>query len=131
MRAPKKLTSIPESDRVEGAPHPRETLTLCGHDAAEQTLLDAYRSGRMPQAVILGGPEGVGKATLAWRLARFIVANPDPASAAVAAANDLSVPGNNPATLRIAALGQPDLALLRRGWNERSKRPFKIGRAHV
>ena len=123
MRAP-KLIVAPESDVFDGAPHPRETMALFGHEEAEQSLLDAYRAGRMPQSVILGGQEGIGKATLAWRLARFIVAHPDPASSLVRNATDLAVPPNHPASLRIASLGQPDLVLLRRGWNEKTKRHF-------
>ena len=73
-----------ESDRLDDAPHPRETMRLVGHRAAEQTLLDAYRSGRMHHAWILAGEQGIGKATLAYRLARFILANPDPSAPAVA-----------------------------------------------
>ncbi len=55
--------AAPESDRVEDAPPPRETLVFFGHAAAEQALLTAYRQDRMAQAWILGGLEGVGKAT--------------------------------------------------------------------
>ena len=68
----------PESDRVDGARHPRETMAFVGHAAAERAFLEAYRAGRMPHAWIIGGAEGIGKATLAWRVARFLLANPDP-----------------------------------------------------
>ena len=44
-------------------------------------LLNAYRSGKLAHAWLIGGPEGVGKATLAWRFARFILAQPDPTAA--------------------------------------------------
>ncbi len=123
MKAPVRTTP-PDSDAFPGAPHPRETLALFGHEAAEQGLLDAWRSGRLPQAVIIGGPEGVGKATLAWRLTRFIMANPDPANPAARAATDLSVPGNHPVTHRVAVMAQPDIASLKREWNEKNKRHF-------
>lgn len=123
MRAA-QIALTPESDLFEGAPHPRLTPGLFGHDSAEQSLLDAYRSGRMPQAIIIGGQEGVGKATLAWRLARFIAAHPDPASAAVHAAGDLGVPAGHPAARRIAALAQPDVMLARREWNAKTKKHF-------
>ena len=66
-------------------PHPRETSELFGHAEAEQTLLDAYRGGRMPHAWLIGGPAGIGKATLAYRMARFVLAHPDPAAPAVQA----------------------------------------------
>ncbi len=116
--------ALSESDAFPGAPHPRETTTLVGHENAEALLLDAYRSGRMPQSIILGGEEGIGKATLAWRLARFVFAYPDGASSQVAAAGDLQVPADDPSARRLASLGQPDLALLRREWNEKTKRHF-------
>ena len=53
---------------------------------AEQALLDAYRGGRIPHAWLIGGPAGIGKATLAYRMARFVLAHPDPARAGGAAA---------------------------------------------
>ena len=59
-------------------PHPRETTGLFGHAEAEQMLLEAYRGGRIPHAWLIGGERGIGKATLAYRLARFVLANPDP-----------------------------------------------------
>jgi DNA polymerase-3 subunit delta' len=104
-----------EPDRLDGTPHPRETLNLVGHVAAEAELLAAYRTGRMHHAWILGGEPGIGKATLAYRLARFILANPDPKSAAVQHSTDLSVRGDAPAARRMAQLSHPDLFILRRG----------------
>ena len=112
----------PESDRFEPAPHPLDTNILFGHDKAERELLDAFRNGRMPQAWIIGGPQGIGKATLAWRTARFIAANPDPRLPAVQRAENLAVDPNNPAARRIAAMSFGDLALLRREWNEKTKK---------
>ncbi len=113
----------PESDRFEPAPHPRDTLVLFGHDKAERELLDAFRNRRLPQAWIIGGPQGIGKATLAWRMARFIAANPDPAPAGRRNARKIlrSIP-TNPAARRISAMSFGDLALLRREWNEKTKK---------
>src|ERR1039458_4609314 len=71
----------PESDRFEDAVHPRETFALVGHAEAERDFLTAYRADRLPQAILIAGPHGIGKATLAWRLSRFLLAHPDPASA--------------------------------------------------
>ena len=66
------MSDLPESDRLEGWPHPREARRLVGHPAAERTLLNAL-NGQMPHAWILGGQKGIGKATLAWRLARALI----------------------------------------------------------
>jgi DNA polymerase III subunit delta' len=114
----------PESDRFPGAPHPRENLRFFGNAAAEHALLDAYRRDRLAQAFILGGPEGVGKATLAWRLARFLSAQPDPRAAAVQQAGSLFVPAEVPAARRMAAQALPDVFSLRRAWNEKSRKHF-------
>ena len=60
----------------DAIPHPRQTEVLFGHEAAERTLLDAYKSGRIPHAFLIGGPQGIGKATLAFRMARALLAAP-------------------------------------------------------
>jgi DNA polymerase-3 subunit delta' len=109
--------AAPQSDAYEGAPHPRDVTTLIGHAAAESELLEAYRAGRLPHAWLIGGSAGVGKATLAWRFARFILANPDPSQAEVHAARDLSVPPEAAAARLVASQAHPDLAGLRRMWN--------------
>ncbi len=62
-----------EPDRLEGAPHPRDTVQLYGQIDAEQGFLDAFNAGRLHHAWLLTGPKGVGKATLAWRIARFLL----------------------------------------------------------
>ncbi len=113
---------VPEVDRLDGAPHPRDARELFGHEGQEHALLDAYRSGRMPQALILGGDEGIGKATFAYRAARFLLAHPDPASSAVAQAADLSVPPDHPAARRISAQAHGGLFVLRRRWIADKKR---------
>src|SRR5688572_33323980 len=95
----------------DALPHPRETAALFGHAEAEQTLLDAYRSGRVPHAWLIGGEAGIGKATLAYRFARFVLAYPDPA-AAVQNAVSLAVPPDHPVARRIANQAHSDLLML-------------------
>ncbi len=104
-----------EDEEAEGAPPPpRETLQWFGHGEAEQALLDAYRGGRMPHAWLIGGPPGIGKATLAYRMARFALAHPDPAAPAVQSARSLELPPDHRAVRLIAAQGHPDLLVLER-----------------
>lgn len=112
----------PESDRFEETPHPRETYDLFGHAEAERELLLCCSSGHLPNALLIGGPPGIGKATLAWRLARFLLAYPDPAAAAGKA--DLFVPPTHPVSSQIAAMAHPDLFLLRREWNPETKKHY-------
>src|SRR6185437_6887523 len=87
---------IEESSSAEApeVPAPRENALLLGHEAAEASLLQAFNAGRLPHAWLITGPRGIGKATLAYRFARFLFAegagegsglfNAPPASLAVA-----------------------------------------------
>lgn len=116
--------AAPESDRAESAPHPRETALLFGQARAERELLDAYRADRLHHAWLIGGPRGTGKATLAWRFSRFLLAHPDPAENAVQDAADLSVPPDHPAARRVASGAPGDVAVLRRAWNDKTGKFF-------
>jgi DNA polymerase-3 subunit delta' len=55
-------------------PTPRENADLHGHDEAEHFLKNAFQGGRMAHAWLISGPRGIGKATLAYRFARFVLA---------------------------------------------------------
>lgn len=129
MKSPKDIEAPPESDRFLDAPHPRQTQRLFGHGRAEAQILDAYRTNRLPQAWIVGGREGVGKATLAWRFARFVLAHPDPRAPEVQAAETLDVPADHPAARRVLALSHGDLLLTRREWDPKTKKHFTEIRA--
>ncbi|PTM42900.1 DNA polymerase III subunit delta' [Bosea sp. 124] len=108
------LQTSDEPDRLPSAPHPRETLALIGHEAQEQAFLAALASGRMHHGWLLGGPEGIGKASFAYRAARFVLASGDPTRRAVGATS-LAMPEGDPATRRVMAQSHPDLHLLKRG----------------
>ncbi|KPL50762.1 DNA polymerase III subunit delta' [Prosthecomicrobium hirschii] len=114
--------AAPEADAIDGAPLPRERHTLIGHREGERTLLDAYRSGRIHHGWLIGGAKGIGKATLAFRFARFVLAHPDPSAPAVQQATSLAVDPDSPVARRIAAGSHGDLLHLRRPWDEKTKR---------
>ncbi|MCP5036150.1 MAG: DNA polymerase III subunit delta' [Rhodobacteraceae bacterium] len=116
---------IPEPDRAPGAPHPRETPVLFGQDKARAAFLDAFNSGRLHHGWLITGPRGVGKATLAWQIARFLLANPpgDSGMFAPAPADNLDVPADLPVARRMSALAEPGLFLLRRGWDDKARPP--------
>lgn len=105
---------------------PRETTALFGHGQAEQALLASYQSGRVPHAWLIGGPPGIGKATLAYRFARFVLAHPDPAVRAVQDATSLAVDPAHPVARRIAARAQSDLLVLERVINEQTGKLYTV-----
>jgi DNA polymerase-3 subunit delta' len=105
---------------------PRENFALFGHAEAEQTLLESYKSGRIPHAWLIGGPPGIGKATLAYRLARFVLAHPDPKSPDVQKATSLVVDADNLTARRIAAQAQGDLLVLERTINEQTGKLYTV-----
>lgn len=117
------LADFPEPDRVEGAPHPRETLHLIGHEAAQDEFLSVFNAGRLHHGWLITGPRGVGKATLAWRLARFLLATPedDGGMFAPPPPTSLDIAPDHPVARRLAALSEPRCYLLRRGLNESEK----------
>ncbi len=112
---------LPEPDRIDGTPHPRETQHLFGHTAAEHTFLSAFNSSRFHHAWLISGPRGIGKATLAWRFARFLLATPtsdggmfDPPTPTT-----LDIAHDNPVSRRMAAMSEGRMFLLRRGLNDK------------
>ena len=112
--------SLPEPDAVDGAPHPRFAAQVFGQGAAEAAFLDAYNGGKMHHAWLVSGPEGVGKATLAWQLARFLLAQDG--ESLFGPPLDIAVDPASPVIARIAALSEPRLRLCRRPWDPKTKR---------
>jgi len=106
-----------EGDRLAGSPHPREQTKLFGHEKAEAEILAAFDRRRMPHALLIGGPEGIGKATLAYRIARFLLSAPKPG------AKTLEIAADHPASRQVAALSHPDLFVMRRIASEEGKKP--------
>ncbi len=115
---------IPEPDRIEGAPHPRQTAHLFGHAGAEAAFLEAFNTGRLHHGWMITGPRGVGKATLAWKIARFLLAAPeaDGGMFAPPPPETLDIPDSHPVARRVAALSEPRLFLLRRPYDDKAGR---------
>lgn len=116
-----------EPDCLEGAPHPRETERLFGHDSSEASFLQAFNSGRLHHGWLISGPRGVGKATLAWRIARFLLAAPEADEGpglfgAAPATQSLDVAIDHPVARRLLARSEPRLYHVTRSLNEKTKR---------
>ena len=93
---------------------PRENHLFIGHREAVKSLHGAAATGRLHHAWLIGGPAGIGKATLAYRFARWLLAG--------GTAPDLSVPENLPAVRRFAANTHADLLTLERRFDEKRKK---------
>ena len=139
MRAPVgEIEELPEADCAPGAPHPRKTTTLFGQAQAEADFLDAFTSHRLHHAWLITGPRGVGKATLAWRIARFLLSQPVEGQdghggqgaglfgEAPPVPTHLDIGHDNPIYRRSAQLAEPRLCLIRRTWDEK-KNKFGAG----
>src|ERR1700723_762820 len=100
-------------------PHPRETTDLFGHGEAETALLNAYRSGRIPHAWLIGGAQGIGKATLAYRMARFVLAHRNPLASPVQRAETLYLDPSDPVARHVAAGAHGSLLTLERTLNDK------------
>src|SRR5437588_12955537 len=111
--------SARKTEQEVAVKHPRETADLFGHREAEMALLNAYRSGRIPHAWLIGGPQGIGKATLAYRMARFVLAHGQPLAPSVQRAENLAIDPNHAVARQVAASSHGGLLTLERTANDR------------
>ena len=111
-------------------PAPRENPDLIGHEEAEASLAAAVASGRLAHGWLITGPRGIGKATLAFRFARYLLANRGAeaeapglfGAAETAAPAGLRIDPNLPVFRRIASGGHADLITVERSWDEKKKK---------
>ncbi len=106
---------------MSAAPPPRENPGLLGHDSAETVFFDRWRSGRLAHAWLITGPAGIGKATLAYRIARFLLAD-----GGGTRAGPLAVPVDHPVFRRVASGGHTDLMVLSRTAGEGGDGPRTV-----
>lgn len=114
----------------DGLPEPRHNPDLSGHQDQEATLLSLYQAGRLPHALILTGPEGIGKATLAFRFARFLLSEGGKAAEAGDSlfgddsppATTMSISPDHPVFQRVASSGHSDMMTIERPFDEKRGR---------
>lgn len=114
-----------ESDCLaEGIPHPRFTKNLYGQSAAEEQFLSAVRRGRILHAWLVTGPRGCGKATLTWRICKFLMVRAYQIKNGTAdkSPSNLDIDHEHPAARRVRALSEPSLTLVRRPYDNDRKR---------
>ncbi|MBI2719762.1 MAG: DNA polymerase III subunit delta' [Rhizobiales bacterium] len=100
---------IPDPREVDW--HPRRRTTLHGHGEAGENFLRAWRSGKLHHAWLISWRRGIGKATLAYRLGRFLLAHP------AADATSLQVAAEDRAARQVEAATHPDLFVLQRAFD--------------
>jgi DNA polymerase III subunit delta' len=105
---------------------PRNNPDCLGHEEIEKMLLADFTAGRMPHAIVLSGAPGIGKATLAYRLARFLLSQDVDAGASLfgdaAPVENLYVAPENPVFRRVASGGHADLMTVEREFDEKRGR---------
>ena len=107
-------------DPCDTAWHPRRATELYGHKPAEARLLQAHQSGKLHHAWLLSGPKGIGKATLAYRFAKFLLQVPTAHGAR--AHSTLHIAPEGHAFRQVAAAAHPDLLIIERAVDPRAKR---------
>jgi DNA polymerase-3 subunit delta' len=121
MARGKASVDASELEKLEwpyGWPPPWRSDRLLGHEAAEKTMLAAHASGRLHHAWLMAGPRGIGKATLAWRFARFLLCGQQQGGLfGGGAAEGLDVAADAPGRSLVDARSHPDLFHLRRTLN--------------
>jgi DNA polymerase-3 subunit delta' len=101
--------------------NPRETSILFGHEAAEAELLSAWSQGRFAHSLLIVGPRGIGKATLAYRLARFVLSGGGVANL-MGKPGSLAIPEDEPVFRRIASNSHADLKIVECGYDRKRER---------
>ncbi len=118
--------STEEPDRAGEAPHPRETARIFGHDAAEAEFLAAFTADRLHSGWLITGPRGIGKATLAYRIARFLLATPPEDGGGLFGAppppDTLDIAADHPDARLILSGAHPRLVVIRRGHDDKTGR---------
>jgi len=109
----------------EVIPPPRENTAIKGHEEVESTLANALKAGRLAHALLIGGPKGIGKATLMYRFARYVLSTGKLGSNATLGERTnrpLDLPLKDEVFARIASGSHPDLFVLEKGINPRTGR---------
>lgn len=110
------------TEQASEAPEPRENPILVGQERAEALLLAAYRAQRLPHAWLLTGPRGVGKATLAFRFARFLFAGGAEGQDLFSGSATLAVDPMGAASRRVASGGHADLLVIEKSYDPKRRR---------
>lgn len=108
-----------ESDKLEGVPHPRFSSRVIGQEKVKNQFFQAYGQQRMHHAWLMCGPSGIGKATLAWQLAKFLLTRN---LSGMLGGSEININFDDPVVSRIEALSEPHLKLIRKNFDTKTKK---------
>ena len=98
---------------------PYNNSYLIGHEEAEQIFLNAWKNGNIHNSWIISGINGIGKATFAYRIARFLLSADKNKRQSY---TSLDVPENSPTFRLVANRAHPDLKIIERDFIDSDKK---------
>lgn len=118
------------SDKIAGAPHPMLANEIIGHSSQKLSFLSSFASNRLPQCWLLAGDMGIGKASFAWLIAKFLLTTKyQPADLKIDLSktniNSILEPQSGSTLNRIISGSEQRVYVVRRGYNEKRKAFFK------
>lgn len=103
-----------EPDTLEGFSSPRTIKNIYGHESAEKEFVNTYQLNRLHHAWLITGPKGIGKATLAYRFTRFLLAIDKEKDTLI---TTLNIQEESPTSRLVSNLSHPELLVLRRPYD--------------
>ena len=118
------------SDKIAGAPHPMLANEIIGHSSQKISFLSSFASNRLAQCWLLAGDMGIGKASFAWLIAKFLLTTKyQPADLKIdlneTNINSILEPQSGSTLNRIISGSEQRVYIVRRGYNEKRKAFFK------
>ncbi len=119
------MSDLPDIDLMEGFPHPRDCIRLLGQHTAEASFLESYNGGRFHHAWLVTGAKGVGKASFAYRAAKFLLSQEGDGGGLFGPPDTLDVDQSHSAVHLINSGAHPGLSVLKRKYDSKGKKFFK------
>ncbi|MBR4106556.1 MAG: DNA polymerase III subunit delta' [Alphaproteobacteria bacterium] len=92
---------------------PKDNTYLLGHEEQEKFILNAWREHKLHQSLLISGPKGIGKATFAYRIARFLLQADESKSSNY---KSLEVAADDKTFRQVSSGAHPDFKVVERGY---------------